>query len=194
MILDHILTCLPWMAAFTAIYIPARLLALKKPSRLSREAALYLLWMTVAVILSQTLSVDGKVTGFSFSPASALNPNLYNYIPFYFVKRLISLAGKSGFYGFLFINVVGNVAIFLPVGFCARWAYSFGIWKATLFGAVLSLFVELCQIPTNRNTDIDDLIFNTAGAFAGALLFAAVTAITRRSAIKEEKGKVTVDE
>ncbi len=189
MILDHILTCLPWMAAFSAVYIPARLLALRKPSRLSHEAALYLLWMTVAVILSQTLSADGKVTGFSFSPASALNPNLYNYIPFYFVKRLIALVGKSGFYGFLFINVVGNVAIFLPVGFCARWAYSFGILKATLFGAAFSLFVELCQIPTNRNTDIDDLILNTAGALAGALLFAAATAV-----FKAKKGKESGDE
>ncbi|MBO7376034.1 MAG: VanZ family protein [Clostridia bacterium] len=180
MILDHILTCLPWMAAFSAIWILARLLALKKPSRLSHEAALYLLWMTVAVIISQTLSVDGTVTGFSFSAASALNPNLYNYVPFYFMKRLITLAGKSGFYGFLFINVIGNVAIFLPVGFCSRWAYSFGIGKATLFWAALSLAVELCQIPTNRNTDIDDLILNTAGAFAGALLFAGVSALLKK--------------
>lgn len=34
-------------------------------------------------------------------------------------------------------------------------------------GFCVSLFIELCQLPLNRCSDIDDLILNTLGALAG---------------------------
>ncbi|MCH9650884.1 MAG: VanZ family protein [Deltaproteobacteria bacterium] len=77
---------------------------------------------------------------------------------------------------FLVVQVIGNVAAFVPIGFGAaglfwlkkRWRT---LGRALLLGCFLSVFIELAQllIPT-RATDIDDVIFNTAGAGLGALV------------------------
>ena len=160
---------LPWLLAFTAIYIPARMLTLKCPSRLSREAALWLLWATAVAIVSSTLSSDGTVTGFVISPQFAISSAYYNFIPGRIFRRLLSTEGAA-FWDFLLVNIVGNVAIFIPFGFAVRLVSRRGIIFSTAAGAALSLFVEICQIPMPRYTDVDDLLLNTAGALIGALI------------------------
>ena len=77
---------------------------------------------------------------------------------------------------FLIKDVAGNVVLFLPVGAAVmmllagsarRW------WWAVGSAAALSVTIEAIQsrIPT-RATDVDDLLFNTAGAAVGAWLVA----------------------
>ena len=71
-------------------------------------------------------------------------------------------------------NVFGNVAMFIPVGL--SWPFCFKkidrVWKATLAGFGLSLFIEISQLFVfGRSSDIDDLITNTLGAFIGALIY-----------------------
>lgn len=68
--------------------------------------------------------------------------------------------------------VVANVGIFSPVGFFTallwrrpRW------WRSLLAGFCASFTIELIQFFIGRNTDIDDLILNTAGALAGFWVF-----------------------
>ena len=168
-LLQRAAAVLPWLLAFTAIYIPARMLTLKRPSRLSREAALCLLWATAVAILSSTLSSDGTVTGFVVSPQFARAVGYYNYFPGRIFKRLIATEGAA-FWDFLLVNIVGNVAIFIPFGFAVRLVSGRGIIFSTAAGAALSLFVEICQIPMPRYTDVDDLLLNTAGALIGALI------------------------
>ena len=86
---------------------------------------------------------------------------------------------------FLFVDVLGNLAVFVPFGMAVAaatlprrprsgqrrfgWRWWVGV---TAVGALLSLGIELAQlfIPT-RATDIDDLILNTLGTVAGAALF-----------------------
>jgi glycopeptide antibiotics resistance protein len=79
---------------------------------------------------------------------------------------------------FLLIDVVGNIVVFVPLGFGLAGAlYQTNLRQtiglAALGGFCLSLLIELGQllIPT-RSTDIDDLFFNTLGATLGALCFA----------------------
>lgn len=49
------------------------------------------------------------------------------------------------------------------------------VWRATLWGGVLSFTVELCQVASsNRYASINDIITNSAGSFLGAICFAAV--------------------
>jgi glycopeptide antibiotics resistance protein len=74
--------------------------------------------------------------------------------------------------------VVGNIVVFVPLGFGLAGAlYQTNLRQtiglAALGGFFLSLLIELGQllIPT-RSTDIDDLFFNTLGATLGALCFA----------------------
>lgn len=81
----------------------------------------------------------------------------------------------------LMFMMVGNIAMFIPVGFFpallwrkARW------WKSLLLGAAASCTIEFVQFFIGRSTDIDDVILNTAGALAGYWLFWLTRAIFPR--------------
>ncbi|MBR6402696.1 MAG: flippase-like domain-containing protein [Eubacterium sp.] len=72
------------------------------------------------------------------------------------------------------INILGNIAMFIPVGVC--WPFCFKkldkVWKAVLAGGGFSLFIEITQLVFySRCSDIDDLIMNTTGVLIGAVLY-----------------------
>lgn len=76
---------------------------------------------------------------------------------------------------YLLSDVVGNLLLFVPVGLAlaglSRTRHSGWLLARTVaLAASLSIAVELVQrlIP-GRASDIDDVIFNTLGAFLGAL-------------------------
>lgn len=84
---------------------------------------------------------------------------------------------------YLFIDALGNVAVFVPLGAAlaaatlvgSRKRRRGGFWrwwlKMSLAGLVLSLFIELGQLAIpGRVTDVDDVILNTAGTALGALI------------------------
>lgn len=71
----------------------------------------------------------------------------------------------------LWFLLVGNVVMFMPIGFFPkllwrRWSW----WKSLLAGFCTSVSIELAQLFTSRSTDIDDVILNTLGALLGWLL------------------------
>ncbi len=120
-----------------------------------------LLWLTV---LPGMAWQDGRLV-FFFEGVGGINLR-----PFLIFEqsRILASQGKGSYF---LINFWGNIAMFLPIGFLPallwrrpRW------WKALAAGAGLSLCIELCQIPIDRGTDIDDLWLNTLGALAGYAL------------------------
>lgn len=70
-------------------------------------------------------------------------------------------------------NTLLNVLLFVPLGFLMPviWKEYRSVKKTVLFGLGLSAMVEILQMFTYRLTDIDDLIFNTAGAAAGYYIY-----------------------
>ena len=110
--------------------------------------------------------IDGKIgtlsIGFTEAPS-----DMISLIPFYFLF--------DRYDGWL-INIIGNIAMFIPVGIV--WPICFrkldSIPKTVLAGMVLILFIELTQLLCpERHTDIDDLILNMSGVTIGAcILFA----------------------
>ena len=75
------------------------------------------------------------------------------------------------------INIIGNVAMFIPVGlawpFCFKKLDTLG--KTVLAGAAFPLFIELFQLPFyDRCSDVDDFILNTVGILIGALIYFGV--------------------
>lgn len=62
-----------------------------------------------------------------------------------------------------------NVVLFVPLGLSlpVLWPKFQNLWKTVLFGFCFSLVIELLQVFTFRATDINDLITNTLGTFAG---------------------------
>jgi glycopeptide antibiotics resistance protein len=63
--------------------------------------------------------------------------------------------------------------LFIPFGFFLPllWEQYRPLWKTVSCGFLLSLAIELSQLFNHRISDIDDLLTNTLGAFAGWLLW-----------------------
>ena len=72
------------------------------------------------------------------------------------------------------INLAGNVAVFVPLGFCLRMALRRTrrpTLAALLLGAAVSVPAELLQLATGtRTTDVDDVLLNVLGVVIGVAL------------------------
>lgn len=92
------------------------------------------------------------------------------YIPFAFIKDFIDSTGSIDV---LLKNVLGNFAIFIPLGILLPCLFQkLSLWKTVAMGFAVSLGFELIQYITGFGmTDIDDLILNTLGVFVGAALY-----------------------
>jgi glycopeptide antibiotics resistance protein len=95
---------------------------------------------------------------------------------------------------FLFVDVLGNIAVFVPLGAALAVAILptrrvpqqrtrlHGRWwlKVITAGFLFSLSIELAQlaIPT-RATDVDDVVLNTLGTAIGAAIIWSLPKVTR---------------
>lgn len=94
-----------------------------------------------------------------------------------------------------------NIIMFMPLGFLMPfiWKNYRKLLKIVLVASGLSIFIEFAQLPTNRVTDIDDLIMNVAGAIVGYIIWGVVgkyifkkSAIYRTNAISNNEPVVYI--
>ena len=106
-------------------------------------------------------------------PIAPQTETAVNSVPFF-------VSGKV-----LVYDLIGNIAMFVPVGACAYWLsgsekVALKIVIATLVGALSSAAFEAIQLAVpSRVTDVNDFIFNATGALVGALSAAAISAVLR---------------
>ena len=99
----------------------------------------------------------------------------YNVVPFHEIGRYIRHAETIG-WQLVVVNLLGNVAAFLPFGFLmpSLWPendkkHPIGV---TLLSMLFSVVVEILQFVTRVGTaDVDDVILNTLGGFLGYVLY-----------------------
>ena len=160
---------------FTVIWLAWRTIHCIREKKISwkREALLILMYVNLAVIIRFTFfpfeKVNGRIQPLIFEP-DRIFPLTLNLIP---VRNLFTYDDRRH----LMINIIGNYALFVPSGIILpiinKNLNSF--WKVTAAGALLSLFIELAQLPFKvRTTDVDDLIMNTMGVMIGYGIYAAV--------------------
>lgn len=78
-------------------------------------------------------------------------------------------------------NVVGNIALFVPLGFLSIIAWRRSILIVTAAALVMSILIETAQfVLGERWVDIDDVILNTTGGFLGALAAVLSAVVVRR--------------
>ena len=142
-----------------------------------REIQLLLVYTCIVVISRMVYFPmhleDGHIQPLEFD-ASRILPFKYNLRPFFFLHDI---------YKGWQINVIGNIAMFIPVGIV--WPICFkelnNIGKVTLAGFVYTLLIEISQLPFHgRYSDVDDMILNTTGVFIGAVIFFVVKAFNKR--------------
>ena len=145
-----------------------------------REAMLWLLFFYIAFLLYQT-----------FEPFAIMPSKLGNHInlePFEGIKRMINVAldlKHPRTFLIVFINIVGNVLIFSPIGFAIPLlSKKFNnLWSVIILGFLLSLGIEFSQnLFVNRVFDVDDLFLNTLGSLIGYFFYFL---ISRKKSIKE---------
>ena len=136
------------------------------------EAGLWAFLLFLAGLAAITVVPQGwQWTGLSW--------DRINLIPFRVFRESFILRRATGSWGYFVINVVGNIVMFLPLGFfpCLLWGEGKnGLLRGTGTALSASLCVEFCQLFQPRAADVDDLWLNALG---GALGYGVYQAIRR---------------
>jgi glycopeptide antibiotics resistance protein len=153
-------------------FLPCRRMRLKDKglhSGFLREIGLLLFVMTVFSILSVTLRPPmGWGTPLS---GDRMKPNLVLFKMF----RIYRVYLRWGDLLYIIINFLGNMLVFLPLGFLPALLFrKASWWRSALIGCGISVFVECGQYFLLRQSDIDDVILNTVGALMGYWVYLLV--------------------
>lgn len=181
MTIQYTLRLLSTMLFFIPVYCLLRLLWHKKhplQRSLPRE---FLLALFAVFLAAFTTLVLAPASGFQWSTlfqdfALRLKHGTgINLVPF----RTIGRFRRLGYGDLSVLNLLGNVLIFAPIGFFPPllWRRWQSPWKTALLGFACSFFIEFFQLFIARQTDVDDLILNTAGAVLGYAMFAVLRRI-----------------
>ena len=135
-----------------------------------RELQLLLVYICIVVVARFAFFPFSKVNG-EIQPLIYERAKVFlfriNWIPF------VNLFDYPEMRDIL-INVIGNTAMFIPLGIVWPSVYK-GLdthWKVISAGIGVSLCIEILQLPFyDRVSDIDDLLLNSLGFFIGYLLY-----------------------
>jgi len=178
---EYFLNMLPYMLISLPFILLWRYMRVNRLSKhnlvspRSREILMVIFTMFLVGLISQTVLSEITLTESGFSivhrpGGGGLNLKLFD------VFRLVKIETfERGKISFFLINIVGNIVVFMPLGFfpCLLWKKP-SVWKALLYGMMTSLVIELAQYPLERGTDIDDLWLNTLGALLGWVVYIAI--------------------
>lgn len=171
-------------AAFTAVWLAVRAAVWIKQKHIDpkRELILSFMYISLAAIIRFTFFpmalADGKVQPLVFDSSTAF-PFRINLFPF---VNLFDYDNKRD----LLLNVIGNIAMFIPVGILLPIAYNRlnTFWKVLAAGAGVSLCIEILQLPFGaRASDIDDLILNTIGVIIGYAVYSLIISLKKKTVI-----------
>ena len=155
--------------AFTAVWLLVRISIWIRRNSIDwkREAVLLLMYLNLAVIIRFVFFprdlVDGHVQPLIFETA-AVFPLRLNLIP------LVRLFDYDNIRDTIW-NVVGNMVMFIPIGFCIPLLWRASDEATVTAGFLTSLSIEVIQLFLPRWTDIDDVMLNTIGTTLGLLLY-----------------------
>lgn len=144
-----------------------------------REIQLLLVYVCIVVVARFTFfpfsKVNGEIQPLVFESAKAF-PFRVNWIPF------INLFDYPEMRDIL-INVIGNTAMFIPLGIVWPCVYK-GLdthWKVISAGIGVSLCIEFLQLPFyDRVSDVDDLLLNSLGFIIGYLLYLLAKLVSKK--------------
>lgn len=168
------------LALFAALLVPVLLVQYRRFGRLSASRVLAVSAIcvyAVGLVAYTFLPLPGSLR--NCGPGGAVGPQL---VPFRFVRDIARETSGLGWLETLTspvtLQVVFNVALFVPLGLLVRRFGGRSVPVTTAVGLLVSLAVEVTQgtalwglyACAYRVADVDDLLANTLGALVGALL------------------------
>lgn len=111
----------------------------------------------------------------------------YNLTPFQEIRRFWEYRDQLGIWSIT--NLLGNVLVFIPLGFFEPMASKHrSFWGTVTDGLLLSLVVEVFQLVSKVGRfDVDDLLLNTVGVVIGYLIFLICNAMRRNYGAKRKR-------
>lgn len=165
-IVSYLLRMLPFVLCAFPVYALVRWQLLRNLVRrglqttLWHEGGLCVFVLFLVGLYSQAFASGGNVQGgINLVPFTVLTDTWHEI--------------QHGNTAYFLINFLGNIIMFLPIGFFVPLLWrGMPLCKTVWIGFLCSLCIELCQLFLPRGTDIDDLFLNTLGAVAGYGLYA----------------------
>ena len=178
-IIGYIINSVPYMLISVPFYIVIRFIILKKNKTAKnwlREIVLLIFVMYCVGVASQTFIPKIE---FGNTKLFLVNQNVFGEINLIPGKVLVDSYYEVIYnYNYLYfiVNVIGNIILFVPIGFLIPTLWKNVSLKHILVIALsMSLCIELLQLPQARGTDIDDLWLNVIGAFIGYWVYFLLT-------------------
>ena len=93
-----------------------------------------------------------------------------NMTPFHTIRNYMKYAPTSDW---LRVNIVGNIVMFIPWGFCLPllWKEYQSFFRLSFMALFLPVCIEFFQLFVGRTVDVDDVILNFAGGILGGMLY-----------------------
>lgn len=164
-----------YMLMVLPIIIVIRLVRAKRvhtKTTILREIGMVVFFMFLTGLLSQTIlpslsTHDGEVQ-FINGDHQAINME-----PFRVVTETYNAIKYLDLWQPFLINFVGNIVMFMPIGFFLPllWKKFNRAWRTIGMGLLLSLIIEVVQLTQLRSSDVDDLWLNTLGASIGYFVY-----------------------
>jgi glycopeptide antibiotics resistance protein len=177
--MDSILNYIQDMGFYMVLILPViivirifQIIKSKKKTRISRELGITLFFMFLTGLLSQTILPAVSVEGEGIQLING-NHQAINLEPFRVLTETYNAIKYLDLWQPFLINFVGNIVMFIPIGFLLPllWKKFDAAWRTVGIGFLLSLFIEILQLPQMRSSDVDDLWLNTLGASIGYILY-----------------------
>lgn len=148
---------------------------MKKREKIRRAARLFFIIYMILLVYFLLLSDGfGRLEGYS--------QYRYNLVPFQEIIRFVKYRDYIDFLSVL-LNLLGNVAAFMPFGALIRWVLDRKVrwYQAVGYTFLFSLSVELLQLVARVGVfDVDDLLLNTLGGLLGFFVYYVLLLINRR--------------
>ena len=99
--------------------------------------------------------------------------NTANFVPFHTIKLYIRMLPDT----LAMLNLVGNVAGFVPLGYLVPLVFKkhSSFFKTLVFGLLFILFIEIIQLLTGLGEfDVDDIILNMLGVLLGNIAYKVI--------------------
>lgn len=174
----YLFNMIPYMLCSLPVIVLARMIAASARKKVHRQTTAYHeIGLCFFILFLVGLASQTMIPKLEFGSGSVgiVDGNLtgkINLIPGQVFIDIYHEWFQNGYSLYFVINFVGNILLFFPIGFCIPLLWNRITFKKVLLIAVgSSLFIEICQLPQARGTDIDDVWINTLGACIGYTLY-----------------------
>lgn len=177
-IIGYIFDMLPFLLVMLPIYVLVRGIYLFRNKKgqsiqLLREFGLLLFVLYLTGVASQTIVPEFVIINDQLQAVDlGFNPDRINLEPFNKIIETQILV-ENGNISYLFIEVFGNICMFIPIGFFLPllWKRFKNPFLTVIVCLLISFGIETIQLILPRGTDVDDIILNTSGGLIGYILY-----------------------